>query len=412
MRKTQCASLAAAFILFALHADADAKDAEWLDFRGPQGSSSALGNLPTTWNVESGENIAWQVNLPGRGVSGPIVVGDRVIVTASSGPKRDRLHVLALDANTGERAWHRQFWATGRTLCHETSANAAPTPASDGQRIYAFFSSNDLICLDLDGNMQWMRGLALDHPGLGNDIGMSASPAVAGGNVIVQCECQRSAFAAAYDGTTGEELWTVNRPNASNWCSPIAIDVEMQEGAQPAVVLQSEEGVTAHLASNGKELWTVAADCESIPSPSESGGVLYVPGSGITAIDTALDASSERRIWNKSSLKPGSPSPVLVDKQLLLINSGGVLTSASMEDGSVNWKKRLGGRFWATPVAAGGHLYAINNSGDAYVVDLANGKIVSENSFGDEQQVLGSPAVANDAFFVRSHEFLWKIAGE
>jgi len=389
-----------------------ARESGWLDFRGPQGSGSGAGDLPIEWNVDTGENVAWQADLPGRGVSGPIVVGDRVFVTASSRPNRDRLHVLAFDSSTGKQLWHRQFWATGRTLCDDTSANAAPTPASDGERIFAFFSSNDLICLDLDGNMQWTRGLALDHPGLGNDIGMSASPAVAGDSVVVQCECQRIAFAAAYDRATGEELWSVNRPKGSNWSSPIAIDVAMEGGTEPAVVLQSEEGVTAHLASNGQQLWEVAVECGTITSPSAADGVLYVPGSGVTAFDTALDASAERRLWNKASLKPGNPSPVLADGQLLIINQGGVLTSASAEDGSVNWKKRLGGRFWASPVAAGGRLYAVNDAGEAYVVDLGEGDIVGQSTFGSDQQVLGSPAVANNALFVRSHTQIWKISRE
>lgn len=389
-----------------------ARESGWLDFRGPQGSGLGQGDLPTDWDVETGSNVAWEVDLPGRGVSGPIVVADRVIVTASSRPNRDRLHVLAFDSNTGEQLWHRQFWATGRTLCHNTSANAAPTPASDGERIFAFFSSNDLICLDLDGNMLWTRGLALDHPGLGNDIGMSASPAVAGDCVVVQCECQRVAFAAAYDRQTGKEMWSVDRPKGSNWSSPVAIDVAMDTGNEPAVVLQSEDGVAAYLASNGRQLWEVAAECGTITSPSAANGLLFVPGSGITAVNTALDASAERREWNKANLKPGSPSPVVADSQLLLINQGGVLTSASTKDGSVNWKKRLGGRFWASPVVAGGHLYAINDTGESYVVNLEEGDIVAQNSMGADQRVLGSPAVADNALFVRSHTHLWKIARE
>ena len=40
--------------------------------------------------------------------------------------------------------WQRRFWATGRCYCHPLSANAAPTPCTDGENIFAFFSSNDL----------------------------------------------------------------------------------------------------------------------------------------------------------------------------------------------------------------------------------------------------------------------------
>ena len=118
---------------------------DWPMFRGPAGRSVApTAGLPLEWSVEDQLNLAWRVEMPGRGVSGPIVVDGKVILTASSGANRDRLHVVAFDADSGRQLWHRQFWATGRTLCHETSAVAAPTPACDGERIFAYFSSNDL----------------------------------------------------------------------------------------------------------------------------------------------------------------------------------------------------------------------------------------------------------------------------
>ena len=77
---------------------------------------------------------------PARAASSPIVVGDKVIATSASGYRNDRLHVAAFDEATGKQLWHRQFWATGRTLTHPFSSVAANTPASDGQYVYAFFS--------------------------------------------------------------------------------------------------------------------------------------------------------------------------------------------------------------------------------------------------------------------------------
>ena len=151
---------------------------------------------PAEWSET--KNVAWKVELPGRGPSSPIVVGDRVIVTCSSGVKQDRLHVLCFDAKDGKRLWERQFWATGRTLSHPASANAACTPASDGKLIFAFYSSNDLACLDLDGNLKWFRGLAYDFPHAGNDVGMSSSPLVVGDVVVAQVECQGDSFAAGH----------------------------------------------------------------------------------------------------------------------------------------------------------------------------------------------------------------------
>ncbi|MCA9051046.1 MAG: PQQ-binding-like beta-propeller repeat protein, partial [Planctomycetaceae bacterium] len=110
---------------------------DWRQFRGNLTNSVAEGEtLPTDL---SGGSIAWQVELPGRGLSGPIVIGSQVILTASSGYAQDRLHILSFDAQTGETQWERQFAATGRTVCHEKMCVATPTPASDGERIFAFY---------------------------------------------------------------------------------------------------------------------------------------------------------------------------------------------------------------------------------------------------------------------------------
>lgn len=131
-------------------------DADWRQFRGDATSAvaadTALSGDPTK------PEIAWSAALPGRGLSSPIIIGNQVIVTASSGYRQDRLHVLSFDAADGRLQWERQFWATGRTASHPKSCNAAPSPASDGERIFAFYSSNDLACLDLEGNLLWYRG--------------------------------------------------------------------------------------------------------------------------------------------------------------------------------------------------------------------------------------------------------------
>ena len=67
--------------------------ADWRQFRGTDNTGvSPEKNLPVTFGPD--QNVAWKAPLPGRGPSGPIVVGGRVFVTAASGPREDRLHVL------------------------------------------------------------------------------------------------------------------------------------------------------------------------------------------------------------------------------------------------------------------------------------------------------------------------------
>src|SRR5512139_2678678 len=58
---------------------------EWPQFRGPQGAGIADGSsLPERWSKT--DNVAWSIEVPGRGWASPIVWGDRVFVTSAISP--------------------------------------------------------------------------------------------------------------------------------------------------------------------------------------------------------------------------------------------------------------------------------------------------------------------------------------
>lgn len=380
---------------------------DWPQFRGPGSHSvSSDAQPPDTWSET--ENLAWKVDLPGRGPSSPIVVGDSVVVTCSSGVNQDRLHVLCFDATSGEPKWERQFWATGRTLSHPTSANAAPTPASDGRLIFAFYSSNDMACLDLDGNLKWFRGLAYDFPRAGNDVGMASSPVVVGDTVVAQVECQGDSFATGIDKYTGESRWRIDRPRKASWSSPT---VMRDADGNDVVLLQSTTHLTAHDPATGRELWSYEAPCDGISSAVASDDVVFVPSKGTTALHPSAGGKPEV-LWNESRLHPGAASIVVADGRLIVINRAGVLSCASASDGKILSRQRLSGEFWGTPVLVGNRLYAINKDGAGQVVKISDdGRTAEIVGSGNLPGVIqSSPAVSAGALYVRSDGHLWKIA--
>ncbi len=380
--------------------------ADWLQFRGTNGASvSEDAAPPDSWDET--KNVAWKADLPGRGASGPFVVQGRTYVTCSSGVNQDRLHVVCVDNTNGEQVWQREFWATGRTLTHPFSAVAAPTPASDGERIFAFYSSNDLACLDLDGNLLWYRGLAFDYPKAGNDIGMASSPVVVGKTVVVQIESQGDSFAAGIDVETGETRWRVDRERRANWVSPIALPGKRD--GKLAVLLQGPSGLTAHDSMTGEELWRYDVSCSTTPSVAVSGDHIFIPANGLTVLKLAPDASVPSLVWDSSQLSPSPASPVVVGDRVYTMNNSGVLACGDIASGKRLWQLRIGGRHWSTPVVAGDRMFCINSDGDVKVVELGDkGKVISTNEFSED--IKGTPALSGGALYVRSDSFLWKIA--
>lgn len=388
--------------------------ADWLQFRGTdQRSRTDDAKLPPTeWSRASesapAKNVAWEAGLPVRGISGPIVVDGRVIVTSAGGANQDRLHVAAYSSQDGSLLWNRQFWATGRTLCHPTSSVAAPTPASDGRRIFAFFSSNDLVCLSLDGDLLWYRGLTLEHPTAANDVGMASSPLVVADSVVVQVESKGESFAAGLDVATGATRWRVERPAEMNWCSPTAV---RGAGNEPLVLLQSPDRVTAHDPRSGQVVWNFETKTGGISSPTSVGDVIYVPGSsGLTAIRSSVGSANWENLWTENQLAAGNASPVVHGDRVFVVNRAGAVTCGEAASGKVAWRLRIKGTFWATPVAVGDLLYFVNQEGLVQVVKsgATEGEIVASNDLGEP--IYGSPAYADGALYLRGDKHLWKIA--
>jgi outer membrane protein assembly factor BamB len=381
---------------------------DWRQFRGNDANAvSSETDVPTKWSDT--ENLAWKIDLPGRGLSSPIVVGDRVYVTACEGVRQERLLVLCYSAKTGDKLWERQFWATGRTTSHPKTCNAAPTPASDGKRVFAFYSSNDVICLDLDGNLEWFRGLTHDYPNASNSLGMSSSPVVVNDTLVCMVECDAESFTTGLDVETGVSRWKLDRPRKANWTSPGILRGEKREDDR--VLVQSTAGVVALEPKSGEVDWAYNEGASSIPSLVVNQQVAYVPSHGITALRSSPSGSEvPEMLWRAEGASPGTGSPLFYDGSLYLINGGGVLSSLDPADGNKKWQVRLKGGFSGSAVAAGGHLYVFNEEGLGQVVSLKGdkGELVSSFSFGDV--ILCTPAIADNALYVRSDKHLWKIA--
>jgi outer membrane protein assembly factor BamB len=377
---------------------------DWTRFRGPLGNGVAADTkLPTKLDVQS---VTWAIDLPGRGLSSPIIVGERVFLTASSGARQDRLHVLCFNLADGSLRWERQFWAIGRTMTHEKISAATPTPTSDGERIFAIFSSNDCAALDFDGNLLWFRGLGRDYPNASNSLGMSSSLVVTDGVLVAQVENDSESFTAGLDVRTGVNRWKLDRPKKANWTSPTL--VRAADG-KTLVALQSSKGLAVVEPATGKTVWSYDDGASTVPSTTVSDGKLYVPSQGLTVLEPAASGQPPKQLWRSAQLRPGTSSPLVLGERVFTLNDGGILSCGDTADGRRLWQLRLKGPFSATPVAAGGFIYCVNEKGLVQVVDPTKpeGEVVGELDLG--QTIIGTPSIAAGSLFVRSDGKLWRI---
>ena len=380
--------------------------ADWLQFRGTD-NTSCCGEpgLPTEFG--DGKNVVWKVELPGRGPASPIVVGDRVFVTASSGAREDRLHLVALDTADGTTIWHRQLWATGHTQSNPMGAVANNTPASNGKRIFALYSSNDLACFDLDGNLKWFRGLACECPSTRNDVGMASSPLVVGEIVVAQCENQGESFVAAIDQENGLTRWQLPRDHDAIWSAPTVL-----RGATPdadVILLHGRSALTGHEWQTGKELFRFEASSHTIASVTTQGNGIYFPANGIQALQYDPASRTLEPLWFEARLRGNNSSPVAFGNRILQVRNPAILTCADLESGQKLWDVRLEGAVWATPLVAGEYAYVASHEGNVFVVRLGEkGELVSTNFIG--KGILASPIAAGGALYLRNDTQLLKVA--
>lgn len=399
-------------LLSALSASAD-----WRQFRGNDSSGVvADAKLPIEWvDGDQPKNIAWKIPLPGRGLSSPIVVGDRVVVTCSSGFQQDRLHVLCFDAAKGQKLWERQFLATGRTMTHPKTCGASSSPCSDGQRIIAQFSSNDVVCLDLEGNLQWFRGISHDFPNCSNSLGMASSPVVIGDTLIAQAENDADSFAVGLDIYSGESRWKRTRPKRANWTSPTPL--KDPTTGDTLALLQASAGVEAVQPKTGEVVWKYKSGASTIPSLIVNAGIAYVPSNGLTALQPQAGQDEPKQLWNVAKLGPGTASPLVIGQKIYVLGGPGIVNCADLADGKAEWQLRLEGPFTASPVAASNRLYFFNEAGVGQIVQLGGekGELLGKFELKLAQRepsdlILGTPAISDNALFVRSDAYLWKIA--
>lgn len=378
---------------------------DWTRFRGPHGhGNSEEKNLPESWNKE--KNLRWTVDLPGRGLSSPVIADGRLYLTACSDYKSRRLHVLSFDAKSGKKLWERRFTATGSTASHPKTNMASCTPVTNGKQVFALFATGDLAALDKEGNLLWYRSLVGDYPKITNQVGMASSSALAGNVLLVPMDSADESFVAGIDTETGKNLWKRKRPKEINWTTPIV----RTENGQSQAIFQTRKDVIAVDPKTGRSVWELKdVSLSASVCPIAVNDIVFLSGRPFIAIRPKANGAKPDEVWKSNRLSSGYSSPAYHDGKLYVLTQQGV-RCANAKNGEELWRARAAGPFSSSPVIADGKLYAANEKGIVFVIDITGEKPKELSKNDLKEDILATPSIADGAIYFRSDKHLWCVS--
>jgi outer membrane protein assembly factor BamB len=377
--------------LLALLCPVEASYADWTGFRNDGGSQTDC-QLPTAWSPASG--VAWQRELPGYGQSSPVILKDKIFVTAVEGPMKERLLVLCISLTSGETLWSYEMAATNQAASNFMASRAAPTPTVDERGVYAFFESGDCMAVDHSGSLLWHRDLTADYGRFDNNHGLGSSPAHNATHLFLNIEHKGPSYLLAVVKTSGQTSWKVERESNSSWSSPIVAQVQGQE----QVIVSSGGNVTSYNASSGDKVWSLGGlDGNSVPSPTLMGERLYIGArlpefaeEGSIRSNCCIDLSQLRAgepkvVWRAEKALSDYASPAVCEQFAYFVNKAGVLYCLDAASGNVHYAKRLGTQCWATPIVSQSMIYFFGKDGKTQILKAgAEHELLASNALWDE----------------------------
>jgi outer membrane protein assembly factor BamB len=421
---------------------------QWTSYRGNY-SSGVLDhtNLPERWNGSTGENILWKFKIPGLGLSSPVIWGDRLFITSAVSEKDNQglktgmfgnvtsvddssnhdWIIYCLDKHTGKLIWER-IACSGipKVKRHPKSSHANSSVATDGQYVIAFFGSEGLYCYDIDGNLKWKKDFGILKSVFftmeSAEWEFASSPIIHNGIVIVQCDVLENSFVAAFEASTGRELWKQDRDEYPGWHTPNIY----YDGEKCRVVVNGYKHRGGYDFNTGEEIWRMSGGGDiPIPTPVVSGDYIYFNSahgkeSPIYAIKTNAagditlkegETSNNYVIW--SVPRGGSYLQTLLVYRDYLYNCGwnGMVTCYDAKNGAEIWSHRAGSgnSYTASPVASDGKIYVVDDKGIVNVLRAGSEYILlAENPLGEESMV--APAITDGIIFFRTMGLLMAVS--
>ncbi|MFO0919624.1 MAG: PQQ-binding-like beta-propeller repeat protein [Planctomycetaceae bacterium] len=405
-----------------------AADEYWNQFRGPRGDgTSSAKNLPVTFSEGSPE-IVWKIPVPGRAWSSPVVWENQIWLTngpeienpTPEKPRPDhplKLTALCLDLGTGKVLFDLHlFDIETPQFTHVTNSYASPTPYIEDGRVYLHYGAYGTACVNTHtGEVLWKRqDLPCDH-----FRGPGSSVAVYGDLLYLTMDGFDYQYLVALDKQTGDTVWKQDRgidygtddgDAKKAYSTPTLIHVNGQD----QLVSPFAMATIAYNPLTGEPLWTVRhGGMNAAARPIFGHGLVYINAADgkkplLAVRPEGTGDITDRIVWQTDKGVAKRSSPLLIDDLLFMVNDSGVASCLDAQTGQTLWSKRLGGDYWASPIAANGLIYCCSQQGGVPVFKAAREfEMVAENQL--DEGFNASPVVAGDSLILRSKTHLYRI---
>ena len=379
---------------------------DWPQFLGPNRDGiSTEQNLISEFPTD-GPTILWRTEF-GVGMSG-IAVVDRLAYTMYQDDERQ--YVVAVDAESGEQRWRTQL---GDAFTNSMGNGPRATPAVYSDSVFVFTAEGTVASLDAEsGHVRWKANTLQKVESKPADYGMSSSPLVTGGKVIVHLGAPDAAV-IAYDIKTGEQVW-----GAGNQNSGYSSAVLRKPGGVEQVISFCAKSVQGIAPGDGEVLWeypfVTDYDC-NIACPILLDDSTLLISAGENQGSVALQVTQEGDAWTVteqwsslgrgSSLRSEWQTPVLHDNYLFGLDnlgSAGPITNLVCVDAASGKQRWLEKRFGKSNLTlADGKLFISTMKGEL-VIATASADGYQETA---RAPVLGmtrqAPAIANGRLYLR-----------
>jgi len=419
-------------------------DRQWPSYRGYL-LSGILDNagLPESFSVEKDQNIKWKIQIPGLGISSPVIWGNRLYLTTAVSeadkagfkpgiygdvtPVNDTsVHewkVICLDKNSGKSIWEKTACrGVPKMKRHPKSTHANTSVATDGKYVVAFFGSEGLYCYDTEGKLQWQKNFGVLKSVFfimkNAEWEFASSPVIYDGAVIIQCDVLENSFVAAYDLKSGREKWRTARDEYPGWCTP---NIYKYNG-KAYVALNGYKCRAGYDIETGQEVWRMSGGGDiQIPSPVVGNDLIFFnsahgKSSPIMAVRTDAkgditlkegETSGRYVKWYLPRSGSYMHTMLLYHNRLYNVNWNGAVNCYDPLTGNEIFNAKLGkaDSFIASPVASDGRIYIADEKGMVYIIqDGDKFNLISEIPLNDI--CMTAPAITDGMIYFRTQKNL------